>query len=105
MTLASAKGDAVEARELRDQILQQFGTDLFGVWQHAVLGEYAQANQVAAEWDAQPLGSLELLDQIGACVCGAPFDLEVTPNFARLIGEANLPWPPPSPINWPLKDW
>jgi TolB-like protein len=105
MTLASAKGDVVEARELRDQILQQFGTDLFGVWQHAVLGEYAQANQVAAEWDARPLGFLELLDQIGTCVCGAPFDLEVTPNFARLIGEANLPWPPPSPINWPLKDW
>jgi TolB-like protein len=105
MTLASAKGDVVEARELRDQILQQFGTDLFGVWQHAMLGEYAQANQLAAEWDARPLGFLELLDQIGTCVCGAPFDLEVTPNFARLIGEANLPWPPPSPINWPLKDW
>jgi len=104
MTLASAKGDVVEARELRDQILQQFGTDLFGLWQHAVLGEYAKANQVAAEWDARPLGFLELLDQIGTCACGAPFDLEVTPNFARLIGEANLPWPPPSPINWPLKD-
>ncbi|MDH3351219.1 MAG: hypothetical protein OEM51_06700, partial [Gammaproteobacteria bacterium] len=105
MTLASVKGDVVEARELRDQVVQQSGTDLFGIWQHAVLGEHAQANQRAAEWDARPFGFLELLDQIGSCVCGAPFDLEVTPNFARLIDEANLPWPPPSPIDWPLKDW
>ena len=105
MTLAAAKGDAVEALELRDQVSQRFGTGSFSVWQHAVLGEHAQANQVAAEWDARPLGFLELLDQIGSCICGAPFDLEVTPNFARLIGEAKLPWPPPSPIDWPLKDW
>lgn len=48
---------------------------------------------------------LGLLDEIGICACGAPFDLEVTPNFARLIDEANLPWPPPSPVDWPLKDW
>jgi len=105
MTLAAAKGDAIEARELRDQVSQQFGTDLIGVWQHALLGEHAQANELAAKWDARPLGFLELLDQIGTCICGAPFDLEVTPNFARLIGEAKLPWPPPSPIDWPLKDW
>jgi hypothetical protein len=39
------------------------------------------------------------------CNCGAPFDLEATPNFARLIDEANLPWPPQSPIDWPLKGW
>ena len=105
MTLASAKGEAAKARELGDQIVQQFGTEIFGISQHAVLGERSQANQLAAEWDARPLGFLELLDQIGTCACGAPFDLEVTPNFARLIDEANLPWPPPSPINWPLKDW
>jgi hypothetical protein len=105
MTLASAKGEVVKARELGDQIVQQFGTEVFGISQHAVLGERSQANQLAAEWDARPLGFLELLDQIGICVCGAPFDLEMTPNFARLIDEADLPWPPPSPINWPLKDW
>ncbi|MDH3362389.1 MAG: hypothetical protein OEM45_01680 [Gammaproteobacteria bacterium] len=95
----------MEARGLRDRILQQFGTELSRISQHAVLGEQSQANQLAAEWDARPLGFLELLDQIGSCYCGAPFDLEVAPNFARLIDEANLPWPPPSPINWPLKNW
>ena len=105
MTLASARGDVAEARELRDRILQQFGTELLGISHHAVLGEHSQANRLAAEWDARPLGFLELLDQIGSCKCGAPFDLEMAPNFARLMDEANLPWPPPSPINWPLKDW
>ena len=41
----------------------------------------------------------------GSCMCGAPWDLEYTPNFARLLEDAELPWPPASPINWPLKDW
>jgi tetratricopeptide (TPR) repeat protein len=105
MMLAAAKGDAAEAQELADQIVQQFGTELFNVAQSAILGNQSQANQFAAEWDARPLGFLALVDEIDTCACGAPFDLEVTPNFARLIEEANLSWPPPSPINWPLKDW
>jgi TolB-like protein len=105
MLLAAVKGDAAEARELADQILQRFGTDLFNVAQNAMLGDQAEANQLAAEWDARPLGFLALVDEVGSCACGAPFDLAVTPNFARLIEEANLSWPPPSPINWPLKDW
>ncbi len=105
LVLAAAKGEVVKARELGDQLVQQFSTEVSGISQHAVLGERSQANQLAAEWDARPLGFLELLDEIGICACGAPFDLEVTPNFARLIDEANLPWPPPSRIDWPLKDW
>jgi TolB-like protein len=105
MTLAAAKGDAAEAHGLRNQLVQQSATGLFGIAEHAMLGEQSQANQLAAEWDARPLGYLELLDQIGICMCGAPFDLEMTPNFARLIGEAKLPWPPPAPIDWPLKHW
>jgi hypothetical protein len=46
-----------------------------------------------------------LLESIYACHCGAPFDLDVTPNFARMLDEAELSWPPASPIDWPLKDW
>jgi len=60
---------------------------------------------MAAEQDALPLGFLLFLDDMAICNCGAPFDLEATPNFARLIDEANLPWPPQSPIDWPLKGW
>jgi len=105
MILAAARGDASEARELADRIVQQFGAELVNVAQNAMLGDRSQANKLAAEWDARPLGFLALIDEVGSCACGAPFDLEVTPNFARLIEEANLSWPPPTPINWPLKDW
>ena len=103
--LAAARGDASEARELADRIVQQFGAELVDVAQNAMLGDRSQANKLAAEWDARPLGFLALIDEVGTCACGAPFDLEVTPNFARLLEEANISWPPPAPINWPLKDW
>ena len=64
-----------------------------------------EANRLAAVKDTHPLGFLTLLDLVSTCNCGAPFDIGVTPNFARLIDEANLVWPPPSPIEWPLKNW
>ena len=71
----------------------------------AMLGDRERASQLAAIQDAAPLGFLNLLNEIGTCSCGAPFDLEVTPNFARLIEEGDFSWPPPAPIDWPLKDW
>ena len=72
---------------------------------HAVLGDRELANKAAANIDARPLGILNLADAADVCKCGLPFDLEYTPNFARLIEEAELVWPPRSPIEWPLKDW
>jgi len=59
----------------------------------------------AARLDASPNGHLALMLLPTVCRCGAPFDLEATPNFARLIEDADFPWPPVSPIEWPLKDW
>ena len=105
MRFAAAAGDAVEARALRDEIMEKHGATSIGLADYAILGERSRANQMAAEQDARPLGFLLFLDDMAICNCGAPFDLEVTPNFARLIDEANLPWPPPSPIDWQLKDW
>lgn len=32
------------------------------------------------------------------CFCGAPFDLEATPNFKARLAESGLRWPPPSAI-------
>ena len=40
-----------------------------------------------------------------SCMCGAPFDLEATPNFAQRIEEAGIPWPPRKVIDLPAKDW
>ncbi|MDA0707400.1 MAG: hypothetical protein O2805_12515 [Proteobacteria bacterium] len=103
--LAAAQGDAVAALAIRNKIDADPAAEPLSLAVAAVMGDRAEANRLAALADAQPLGFLKLLDHIGQCYCGAPFDLEVTPNFARLVGEANLPWPPSSPIKWPLKDW
>ena len=59
----------------------------------------------AAEIDAKIFGPQALILNVYWCMCGAPFDLEATPNFAAKLEEAGLDWPPPSPIKWPLKDW
>ena len=105
MIFAAAAGDAVEARRLRDEIMQKHDASLIGLSKYALLGERSRANEIAADLDARPLGFMLLFDGIGSCNSGAPFDLEAAPNFARLIDEADLPWPPPSPVNWPLKEW
>ena len=71
----------------------------------AITGQRQRANERAAEIDATPYGYLNLSFVVNSCMCGAPFDLEATPNYARRIEDAGFSWPPPSPINWPLKDW
>ncbi len=69
------------------------------------MGERERANEIAAETDSAPFGYLALVRTIHTCRCGAPFDLEATPDFAQRIEDAELPWPPLSPSDWPLKDW
>ncbi len=71
----------------------------------AVAGEEQQVNELAARLDSRKFGHLVLMMHATICRCGAPWDIAVTPNFAKLIDDANLPWPPASPIEWPLKDW
>ena len=103
-TITAAMGDAVEAQQLFDEMVKKHGIEP-GVAHYAHLGYREKASQQAAIEDAAPLGFLNLMVQIGNCACGAPFDLDVTPNFARLIEEGDFPWPPPEPIEWPLKEW
>ncbi|MFT7564818.1 MAG: adenylate cyclase, partial [Bacteroidia bacterium] len=68
-------------------------------------GRREDANSKAAMIDAKIFGPQALILSVYWCMCGAPWDLEVTPNFAQKIEEAGFDWPPPSPIKWPLKDW
>jgi hypothetical protein len=63
------------------------------------------ANALAAKIDASPLGPATLMRAASVCTCGAPFDIAVTPRFAQRLKEARFPWPPSSPVAWPLKDW
>lgn len=105
--IAAAQGQVVEAQTLLDDFRQIPGdTDTSAIIaSFAIMGDRDKVNELAEQVDAMPLGFLSLLDALGMCSCGAAFDLEYTPNFARLIDEGEFAWPPPSPIKWPLKDW
>ena len=105
LRIESARGDAETVRSLRDELVREGGEDVLDGTSLAQLGERNLANQAAAAADARPLGFLDLLADADSCLCGAPFDLKFTPNFARLVDDAQLVWPPRSPIDWPLKDW
>ena len=72
---------------------------------YAWMGDRDNANRMAAEIDNHNFGSQALMLNIYWCACGAPWDLEVTPNFAANIEAAGMSWPPSSPIDFPLKEW
>jgi len=69
----------------------------------ALLGDRAEANQRAAALDARPAGGLLLATLVTECQCGAPFDLDATPNFKARLAESGLHWPPPKTITYPSR--
>jgi tetratricopeptide (TPR) repeat protein len=71
----------------------------------AMLGDREAANRIAASLDARIGGSEVLMAAVRTCICGLLFDMEVTPNFAARIAESGVPWPPPTLIAYPAKDW
>ena len=104
--IAAIKGDVALAKDLHARILDSATQTTTGIIANlATMGDRDTANQRAAEVDAHPFGHLRLMLVPGTCYCGAPWDIEYTPNFAKLLEDAELPWPPASPIDWPLKDW
>jgi len=104
--LAAARGDAELAEETAARVsVIDTSTPTGIIASYATRGDRDAANRRAAEVDAHPFGHLRLMLVPGACFCGAPWDLEYTPNFAKLLDDADIAWPPASPIKWPLKDW
>lgn len=105
--LAASRGDSAVGLDIMQAYRSRFGetspADLIHFY--GLLGNRENANRVAASADANPFGHMVLADAILRCYCGAPFDIEATPNFARLIDESGLTWPPARPIEWPLKTW
>ena len=71
----------------------------------AILGNRELANEYAGKIDQRAGGTLLLSESIKSCFCGAPFDLDATPNYKNRIEEAGFNWPPPSAIKYPAKDW
>jgi TolB-like protein len=104
--VAAARGDRPAAQTQLEQFLQhEFSSGFWAQMMHAWLGNREEANRYAAKFDAHPHGNFSLALMIAWCVCGAPWDLEATPNFAAAVGQAGFNWPPASPIEFPLKDW
>ena len=105
LLLAAATGNVIDMERLHDERMENYGGDSISINILAVEGDREGANRLAAIEDARPLGFLRLSNVVIYCECGAPFDLEVTPNFARFVDEAGLAWPPAPTIKWPLKNW
>lgn len=71
----------------------------------AISGQREAANSYAAAIDARPYGPITLQAAVDACGCGAPFDLDRTPNYKRRIEQAGIVWPTATFYDYPLKDW
>jgi len=103
---SAAMGDRNAAASFFEELMKveyppAFWESIYYAW----VGDRETANRRAAMIDEHPFGSQSLLLLVYWCACGAPFDLEVTPNYAARIKAAGMPWPPASPIAFPLKDW
>ncbi|HEY3664079.1 MAG TPA: hypothetical protein VGL24_13075 [Chthoniobacterales bacterium] len=94
-----AAGESAESIHARLQSVDRAGS-VYKFWGQtdvivaALSGNRAEANRLAARIDAQPGGGLVLSVITADYLCGAPFDLEATPNFKARLAESGLPWPP-----------
>lgn len=99
-------GDVDGARQMAEEFWSGPDADDFSsLVVAAVVGDRERANELAARIDAFPGSAVVFSAAITYCFCGAPFDLEATPNFRTRIEEAGLRWPPPKRIDYPTKAW
>lgn len=101
--VAAHSGDETSYEEALQQFEQAGGDPFWVIPMHAWGGQFDTANQAAAEMDSHPYGSIALLNIVQWCACGAPWDIESTPNFEARITDGNIQWPPQSPMEFPLK--
>jgi adenylate cyclase len=90
---------------LDDWLVDNEADQLSMIMAMAVFGNREAANDYTSRVDSRIGGTLALTETVKTCMCGAPFDLESTPNYRQRIEEAGFDWPPPSPIKYPAKDW
>ncbi|MGB5689702.1 MAG: hypothetical protein WBM45_10505, partial [Woeseiaceae bacterium] len=103
--VAAHRGDRERANQLLAAYNESDVGDFFDIIVNAWSGNREAANRRAAGIDEHFFGPLVLWQLANWCQCGTPFELEATPNFAAKIKEANIAWPPPAPLTYPLKDW
>jgi len=103
--VAAHQGDKERSGPLFDEYNELYTGDFFDIIVHAWSGSRDEANRRAAEIDEHFFGAMALWQIANWCQCGSPWDPEAAPNFAAKIKEANIAWPPPAPLTFPLKDW
>ncbi len=104
--VAAHKGDRSDYDKLIEQARSELVTDKFWLTIAAAWGgDRETANRLAAEVDQHFSGPTALVQIAQWCDCGAPWDLDATPNFAAKIDEGKLAWPPRPAMAFPLKDW
>jgi len=98
--------DIAKAREILETSKKESALDDMSVLlAEAALGNREAANAYASKMDARFAGPFILAEAVKGCFCGAPFDLDATPNFKARIEEAGFNWPPATIIDYPAKDW
>ncbi|WP_420432753.1 hypothetical protein [Hyphobacterium sp.] len=102
--ISAQNGDTGGAEAILEQLLAAGGENvnqgdllMFAV----ASGQRHLNNEFAARMDERPFGHHDLLSLTLVCMCGAPWDLEATPNFAERIEEANFNWPPAGSDRFP----
>ncbi|MBT8057890.1 MAG: hypothetical protein KJO72_13215 [Gammaproteobacteria bacterium] len=106
LLVEASAGDPKRARRMAaDYLARPDAEDWSSLVAAAVTGNREAANAAASRIDARPGGPFMLLIGSEMCFCGAPFDLEATPNFRARLAESGFDWPPSMPIDFPLKSW
>ena len=104
--IGRASGESPEAIHAALQSVDH-GHSKYKLWDFAEAvevahaGDRAEANRRAAVFDARPAGAFLLAVLTVQCQCGAPFDLDATPNFKARLAESGLRWPPPVNVTYP----
>ena len=103
--VAAQRGARDRLHPLLAEYDERFAGRFFDILVYAWTGRKVDANRRAAEIDEHYFGAIVLWQIANWCQCGSPWELEATPNFAAKIEEANMEWPPKTPLSFPLKDW
>ncbi len=103
--LAAKRGDRAAYDEAVSGLRPGAGDGFFGLMVRSWGGRRDEANAMAARYDEHPFGPWVLWQEAHWCACGHAFDLEATPNLARMLADSDVPWPPGAERGFPLKDW
>ena len=103
--VAAHQGDKERSDRLLAEYNELYVGRFFDIIVHAWSGRREEVNRRAAEIDEHFFGAMALWQIANWCQCGSPWDPEAAPNFAAKIKEANITWPPKTPLSFPLKDW